>query len=169
MKKKYIAIMLSVISVISTSSILLTSPSDKVKKPSSVNPHSAEKIITPDVKSLKILQVTSDDLSVKKNLTLGQDIVLKEPNNIPKKNHQVKAPVNTQTNKHLGSNNPAAQFNNLSQEIQNEIKTLNGRNNKNIQPIEIQPGVFIMPKNKRVRVIPVAVMNEDGTVSTYEY
>lgn len=76
---------------------------------------------------------------------------------------------NTQLNTQTISDNPAAQFNNLPQEMQEEIKILSGRYNKNIHPIEVEPGVFMLPPNKAIRVVPVAVMNKDGTVSTYEY
>ena len=65
--------------------------------------------------------------------------------------------------------NPAAQFDNLPEAMQQQIKTLRGRDNYDVQPIEVKPGVFIMPPDKNVRVVPVAVMNEDGTVSIHEY
>jgi hypothetical protein len=65
--------------------------------------------------------------------------------------------------------NSAAQFDALPPAMQAEIKQLSGRYNENVQPIEAKPGVFILPPEQSVRVVPVAVMNEDGTVSIYEY
>ena len=76
---------------------------------------------------------------------------------------------NSQLDMPVISDNPAAQLSNLPQEMQAEIKKLSGRYNKNVQPIEVEPGVFMMPPNKTILVVPVAVINEDGTVSTYEY
>lgn len=85
----------------------------------------------------------------------------------------VNSPVSNNHNSQLSSqiilDNPAAQFDNLPIEMQEEIKRLSGRYNKDVHPIEIEPGVFMMPHDKGVRVVPVAVINEDGTVSTHEY
>lgn len=67
------------------------------------------------------------------------------------------------------ASNSAAQFNKLPKEMQKEIKQLSGRNNPNIQPIEVEPGVFLIPAGKGVNVVPVAVINDDGTLSIHEY
>ncbi len=65
--------------------------------------------------------------------------------------------------------NLAAQFETLPTDMQQEIKQLSGRYNENVEAIEVAPGVFMMPPDKSVRVVPVAVMNQDGTVSIHEY
>lgn len=66
-------------------------------------------------------------------------------------------------------NNPAANFDQLPQPLQQEIRQLSGRDASDAEPVEIQPGVFAMPSERRPQVVPVAVMNADGTVSIYEY
>ena len=65
--------------------------------------------------------------------------------------------------------NAAAQFKKLPSEMQLEIKRLSGRDDPSKQPIEVKPGVFLLPAGAGPQVVPVAVMNEDGTVSIYEY
>jgi len=53
--------------------------------------------------------------------------------------------------------------------MQQQVKELSGRSHKNIQPIEVEPGVFMIPAGKGVQVVSVAVMNEDGTLSISEH
>ncbi len=63
--------------------------------------------------------------------------------------------------------NPAADFAALPLAQQIEIAELSGRDNSNNQIVEVKPGVFLMTNGPKV--VPVAVMNEDGTVSIHEY
>jgi hypothetical protein len=58
-------------------------------------------------------------------------------------------------------------FDSLPSEMQEEITQLSGRDEVNTVVNEVSPGVFLMSKGPRV--VPVAVMNEDGTVTIHEY
>lgn len=83
--------------------------------------------------------------------------------------HSIKPKDETEEHVHITENNSAAKLDNLPKEIQDEIKQLSGRYNNNVQPIEVEPGVFLIPAGKGVNVVPVAVINDDGTISTHEY
>ncbi|WP_196161083.1 hypothetical protein [Reinekea sp. G2M2-21] len=65
--------------------------------------------------------------------------------------------------------NPAANFEALPVAMQQEILQLSGRDQAQRTPIEVKPGVFMLAAGQGPRVVPVAVMNEDGTVSIHEY
>ncbi len=68
--------------------------------------------------------------------------------------------------------NSAARFFDLPMEQQQEILELSGRNSDSEEDYDIQevePGVFSVLKKNGPRVVPVAVMNDDGTVSIHEY
>ncbi|MBU2862318.1 hypothetical protein KO489_00530 [Reinekea forsetii] len=51
--------------------------------------------------------------------------------------------------------------------MQQEIQSLSGRDNSATTLVETQPGVFLMTNGPRT--VPVAVINEDGTVTIHEY
>jgi hypothetical protein len=89
--------------------------------------------------------------------------------NAPAHNSSTNVKDNVQVNVSAIAGNSAVHFNNLPKEMQDQIKQLNGRNNKNAKPIEVEPGVFLIPAGKGVNSVPVAVINEDGTVSIHEY
>ncbi len=65
--------------------------------------------------------------------------------------------------------NPAANFEALPVAMQQDIRQLSGRDQAQRTPVEIKPGVFLLAAGQGPRVVPVAVMNEDGTVSIHEY
>lgn len=50
---------------------------------------------------------------------------------------------------------------------QQEIKRLSGRDNPDSNIVEVQPGVFLMTDGPKV--VPVAVVNADGSVTVHEY
>jgi outer membrane receptor protein involved in Fe transport len=50
---------------------------------------------------------------------------------------------------------------------QQEIKRLSGRDNPDSNIVEVQPGVFLMTDGPKV--VPVAIMNADGSVTVHEY
>lgn len=70
---------------------------------------------------------------------------------------------------HSADGNPAADLSSFPVSMQVQIVRLSNRAETSIEPVEVQPGVFKIPKGFSPRVVPVAVMNDDGTVSTYEY
>ena len=51
--------------------------------------------------------------------------------------------------------------------MQQEIQSLSGRDNSATTVVETQPSVFLMTNGPRT--VPVAVINEDGTVTIHEY
>lgn len=61
----------------------------------------------------------------------------------------------------------ATDISSLPKEMQQEIRTLSGRNDSANVISEVSPGVFL--NSGGPRVVPVAVINSDGTVSTHEY
>lgn len=69
------------------------------------------------------------------------------------------------------SANPAADLQRLPIPMQQQIKELTSRDelNRTYQTIEVEPGIVAVMINNGPRVVPVAVMNEDGTVSIHEY
>ena len=169
MNQKFITVLLLATLAISTLYILFISPNNRVKKPN-IDQHSTDKKIKPHVKPLNTAQVPAVASPVNNTFTVNPSNGQPEHEHDAQNNQTTKTETaKTQRNIGFLLDNPAAQFSNLPQEMQNEIKKLNGRNNQNLQPVEIQPGVFIIPKNKGVKVVPIAVMNKDGTVSTYEY
>lgn len=149
--KRIIIILMLLIVVVSTFYIVLKQPSSMVKSPVVIEQKN-----------------TSEPASVKQNKEqlnttqkVNEKLLPKGSSNNVNKAPQVSTPVI--------AGNSAAQFDKLPKAMQEQIKQLSGRNNPNVQPIEVEPGVFLIPAGKGVNVVPVAVVNEDGTVSTHEY
>jgi hypothetical protein len=68
--------------------------------------------------------------------------------------------------------NSATDFDKLPLEQQQEIIELSGRESdvgKSYQTMEVAPGVVAVMANNGPKVVPVAVINEDGTVSIHEH
>lgn len=149
--KQILVIVTLLVMVITAFFISLIQPSDAVKKAIITDGQSVK-----EAKSANHLANSTDLIQI--------PAVIPRSANIPIQNKK-----NTKLNIPVISNNPAAQLSNLPQEMQEEIKKLSGRYNRQVKAIEVQPGVFMMPPNKRIGVVSVAVMNEDGNVSTYEY
>lgn len=150
MKRIVITLTLLIVTV-SAFFILLNKPINTVKFPTLDKQKNVHEVKPPNkhLKSSNVTQVTDKTLSSKSlSNNLKEDPLVSLP---------------------AISDNPAAEFDNLPEKMQEEIKQLSGRNNKNIQPIEVEPGVFLIPAGKGVNVVPVAVINDDGTVSIHEY
>ena len=68
--------------------------------------------------------------------------------------------------------NSAADFRRLPIPMQQEIKALTGRDNEQnsaYESVEVKPGVVAVLSKNGPRVVPVAVINPDGSVSIHEY
>ena len=140
---------------------LLTQPNNAVQQPAIVNKNNVSQ------QSINPKGISNKTVSSKLNQSPQPNKVTASIPQSTKKITQSK--INSQQSNQDMSDNSAAQFDNLPLEMQEEIKKLSGRYNKDVEPIEIEPGVFMMPHNKGIRTVPVAVVNDDGTVSTYEY
>lgn len=60
-------------------------------------------------------------------------------------------------------------FESLSLEIQDEILRLSNRPDQPGVPIEVSPGLFKLPSTHVPKIVPVAVINEDGSISITEF
>ena len=67
------------------------------------------------------------------------------------------------------STDAATQFEQLPLVMQREIKQLSGREIPNATATEVMPGVFLIPADAGPKVVSVAVINDDGSVSIHEY
>lgn len=62
-------------------------------------------------------------------------------------------------------------FDSLPVEMQTQIIDLSGRQpeSQELVSFEVAPGIYATPMPKQIQIVPVAVVNEDGTVTTYEF
>jgi hypothetical protein len=94
----------------------------------------------------------------------GSQSAVSEP--VPSEDPDVKSPHNNaHTNDAIAMTAPNIKLLPLAQ--QQEIKRLSGRDNPDSNIIEVQPGVFLMTDGPKV--VPVAVVNADGSVTVHEY